>query len=161
MLDMATLNGLITIDHTCKPVELLFTSSAEISYISEDSAAHLSLPLFDTDKVTVFSMFTGQFEATKNTYVDLTIGSFRHRTKFLVVPGWFKLLVLGLDWAELHNPHIDSRRFALMITINERTRLALKMKLWEPKGDFKPQVTVRKPGERNEVWTNHAVELQG
>jgi len=127
---MSRCQASVTIGGTTKPIEVLFSTGAAVSYISEGAAAHLRLPVIIEDTPTTLKGATGEELTCRHTAsIDLTLGTFQHVVDNVeVVPGSLPYLVLGSDWFRRYDPRVSWREGTFVITSDRGVKHTIETK---------------------------------
>lgn len=127
---MSRCQASVRVGQTTKPIEVVFSSGAEVSYISNIAANGLGLLLTTEDTPTTLQgiILGPEFTCTQATSIDLVLGTFRHVINVLVMPGSLPYLVLGMDWFQKYNPRFDYHENIILITGNRRDEHSIQMK---------------------------------
>lgn len=114
---MASCQASIVVGRNTKPIQVLFSSGSEVSYISEDAAAQLRFPVFIEAIPTVLKGTAGErVTCTHTALIDLDLQGFRHTVEVYIASSRLPYLVLGADWFHEHNPRMSFRAQTITIT---------------------------------------------
>ena len=152
---MARCRASILIDQTTKPIEVLFSSGSQISYINKAKATDLKIPLTVEDTITTIQDIAGrESTCTQTASINLDLGTFQHVVKVIVLPGDLPYLVLGRDWFQRCKPNIDFRENTISITGDGGAKHTIQMEKEDTGMLLAPSVTVISRTANREVRTD-------